>query len=233
MKRLILGLVVPLAFLGGMFIERVRPTPPAPNENLPFSSIIETTTGHRILPCVPETDPETRSVLDFLGANLPGLLSHFNKDDSPTNGLRRINEASRFFEDRLIEELSAHPDFTCRPATTTEGKKQRSGYPDLELIHLPSGRTTYLDPKLYEQTNRNSSLRTFYFEPKTRTSKILTDAHHLIIGIAHDGNDGSWKFLDWTLVDLSQFRVRLKREYQGSNRDLYREELIVGEGGIR
>jgi hypothetical protein len=31
----------------------------------------------------------------------------------------------------------------------------------------------------------------------------------------------------WDLVDLAQFRVKLKAEFQGSNRDLYRAEAIA------
>jgi hypothetical protein len=37
-----------------------------------------------------------------------------------------------------------------------------------------------------------------------------------------------WKFTRWDVVDLSQFKVKLKAEFQGSNRDLYRPEAIVG-----
>jgi len=36
-----------------------------------------------------------------------------------------------------------------------------------------------------------------------------------------------WKFTRWDLVDLSQFQVKLKAEFQGSNRDMYRPEAIV------
>jgi hypothetical protein len=31
----------------------------------------------------------------------------------------------------------------------------------------------------------------------------------------------------WDLVDLSQFTVKLKAEFQASNRDMYRPEAIV------
>ena len=37
-----------------------------------------------------------------------------------------------------------------------------------------------------------------------------------------------WKFVRWDLVDLSRFTVKLKAEFQGSNRDIYRPEAIVG-----
>ena len=91
-----------------------------------------------------------------------------------------------------------------------------------------TGRTVYLDPKLYEAESRSSTFRTFYFEPKTDTGKIHDDAAHLIVGFEHTGNAGAWRFTHWELVDLSKFRVRLKAEFQGSNRDMYRPEAIVG-----
>jgi len=37
------------------------------------------------------------------------------------------------------------------------------------------------------------------------------------IGIEHDGKTGAWKFLGWELVDLANFRVKLKAEFQASN----------------
>ena len=77
--------------------------------------------------------------------------------------------------------------------------------------------------------SRASTLRTFYYEPKVETSKIQDDAHHLIAGIEHDGRaGGQWTFLNWELVDVSGLRVNLKAEFQSSNRELYRPELIVG-----
>ena len=37
----------------------------------------------------------------------------------------------------------------------------------------------------------------------------------------------AWKFTRWDLIDLANFKVKLKAEFQGSNRDLYRPEAIV------
>jgi hypothetical protein len=39
--------------------------------------------------------------------------------------------------------------------------------------------------------------------------------------------NATWKFTRWDLVDLSHFKVKLKAEFQGSNRDMYRPEAIV------
>jgi hypothetical protein len=53
-----------------------------------------------------------------------------------------------------------------------------------------------------------------------------------LVGIEHDGNTGKWKFLRWHLVDLADFKVTLKAEFQASNRDLYVPNLIIGEGEV-
>jgi hypothetical protein len=100
-------------------------------------------------------------------------------------------------------------------------------------VDKPTGRVCYLDPKLYERGSRESSFRTFYFEPKQETNKVNDDAHHFIVGIEHDRSEGQgrgWKFVRWELVDLTHFRVRLKAEFEGSNRDMYRPEAVVGSG---
>ena len=103
----------------------------------------------------------------------------------------------------------------------------RQDYPDLRILDKASGRVLYLDPKLFERGSRASSLRTFYFEPKRETNKILNDAHHLIVGFEHDGEAGAWTFLGWELVDLANFRVKLKAEFQAANRDLYKPDAVL------
>jgi hypothetical protein len=86
--------------------------------------------------------------------------------------------------------------------------------------------------KLYVAGSRDSSFRAFYFEPKVATNKVRDDAVHLVVGFEHQPRekDGAWKFTRWDLVDLAQFKVRLKAEFQGSNRDMYRPEAIVATG---
>lgn len=197
---------------------------------VPFAEVVLATTGKRILPIDPESEVG-EDLLEVIGSALDAALASMNSPSSPTRHLRRINEASRFFEDAIAATIDAHPDFTCDYPKTAAGKSQRSGYPDLVITHRASGAVTYLDPKLFEDDSRNSSLRTFYYTPKTKTSKITHDAHHLLAGIEHDGNDGAWRFTRWQLVDLSKFEVRLKTEFQASNRDLYRDSLILRSGG--
>jgi len=103
----------------------------------------------------------------------------------------------------------------------------------LRIVDLETKRVFYLDPKLYAAGSRDSSFRTFYFEPKRTTNKARDHAVHFIVGFQHEPRDGSsspssmWKFTRWDLVDLSHFEVKLKAEFQGSNHDMYRTEAIV------
>jgi len=197
-------------------------------KGIPFADVIKATTGKRILAFNQKNEVD-RELLSKIGLAMDEVIKRMNATNSIAQKQRRINEVSSHFEDEMKRVLNETPGFACDYPHLASGKVQRSGYPDLRLVDKKTGRIIYLDPKLYEQKSRSSSLRTFYFEPKTDTNKVLDDAHHLIVGFAHDGKEsGHWKFLSWELVDLSQFKVRLKAEFQGSNRDLYQKEAIVG-----
>jgi hypothetical protein len=168
-------------------------------------------------------------MLDAIRAAADEAVKTHNATESPIRGLRRINEASRFFEDTIREHLDAHPALFCTVPRLADGSEQRTGYPDLRIEHVDSGTIAYLDPKLFEAGSRDSSLRTFYFTPRAETSKVRADAYHLLLGISHDGEDGAWTFTSWELIDLSKLQVRLKAEFQASNRDLYREVCRIAQ----
>jgi len=193
----------------------------------PFREVIQAATGKRVLP-IDTARVADRELVAKIGRALDAVLLKLNAPESPAKDRRRINEVSALFETAIKAELNAVEGFACDFPPLASGARQRSGYPDLRLVDRQTGRVVYLDPKLYERTSRLSSLRTFYFEPKRETNKILDDAHHLIVGIEHDGQTGAWKFLNWELVDLANFRVKLKTEFQASNRELYLPEAIVG-----
>ncbi len=193
-----------------------------------FADVIAATSGKRVLPIDPK-DAEDQRILAQIGIALDEVLAIMNAPESKTRSVKRVNEMSSHFENALLPKLNAIPGFACTLPTTTSGQKQRSGYPDLRLLDEASGRIFYLDPKLYAKGSRSSSFRTFYFEPKRATNKVNDDAHHLIVGIEHERDAaGVVKFARWELIDLAEFRVKLKAEFEGSNADLYRPEAVVG-----
>lgn len=187
-----------------------------------FSTVVEACSGMPVIPL--NESPAHKRVIAALEAALAETIRELNQADSPVRALRRINEASRFFEDGLMRRLNAMPAISCEVPVTRQGQRQRSGYPDLRLTDDQTGQVFYLDPKLVEQSSFSSTLRTFYFEPKDETLKITDPAVHLLIGISHDGKAGKWTFGDWKLSDLSHLKVRLKAEFQASNAELYRDQ---------
>ena len=194
---------------------------------LAFSDVIFDATGKRVLTIDPKNETDQRVIKQISGV-LDEVLKRMNASDSVIQKIPRINEVSSHFEDLLRELLNATPGLSCDVPHTAEDRAQRSGYPDLRLVDLETKRIFYLDPKLYAAGSRDSSFRTFYFEPKIATNKVRDDAVHLIAGFEHEPrSEGHWKFTRWDLVDLAHFKVKLKAEFQGSNHDIYRPEAVV------
>lgn len=186
-----------------------------------FADVVQATCGH---------DIKRFDLENPIHAELQTLILSFGTDISqemsqptaPVRKNRRINEASKYFEDAIRARFQGDRRFSCSIPKTREGKEQRSGYPDLRIEHLASGSVFYLDPKLFEESSKKSSFRTFYFEPG-KNHKITEDAVHLLMGFPHDGLTQRWIFGIPTLVDLHQLKVKLKTEFSASNRDLYKQ----------
>jgi hypothetical protein len=194
---------------------------------IPFGEVIFDATGKKIIPIDVQNETDQR-VIKQIATVLDEVVRRLNAPGSEIQGIPRINEVSSHFEDTMRKLLNAAPGFCCDFPYTADGRVQRSGYPDLRLVDQKTKRVFYLDPKLYASGSRESSFRTFYFEPKKSTNKVRDDAVHFVVGFEHaPGEDGHWKFTRWELVDLARFKVKLKAEFQGSNQDIYRPEAIV------
>ena len=185
-----------------------------------FADVVAASTGKKVI-TLDEKNPAHLRITTAIRKALDAAMIDLSRADSPVRKLRRINEASRFFEDLLLEKINHTPGLHCEIPPNKNGELQRSGYPDLKITDKESGIIAYLDPKLVEAKLINSTLRTFYYEPKHETLKINDDAIHLLCGIEHDGVESAWTFQKFHLVDLSSLRVRLKAEFQASNADLY------------
>ena len=182
---------------------------------------------------VDRADKDEQRILTTIGTVLDAVLADMNAPESKTRTAKRVNEMSSHFENAIQARLNATPGMKCDFPRTAAGRIQRSGYPDIVLKDQATGRVFYLDPKLFASGSKRSSFRTFYFEPKRETNKVTEDARHLIVGIEHDrAADGTVRFLRWELIDLSDFRVRLKAEFEGSNTDMYRPDAVVGTSSL-
>src|SRR5205085_4092398 len=174
--------------------------------SIPFSEVIFDSTGKRVLR-FDRNNPADQRVAKAISAACEETIKRLNGRNSPIQNVDRINEVSSHFEDSLRELLNTTPGLRCDFPLTTEGKVQRSGYPDLRIVDEESNRVFYLDPKLYAAGSRDSSFRTFYFEPKQATNKVRDDAVHFIVGFEHQQRekDIAWTFTRWDVVDLSHF----------------------------
>jgi hypothetical protein len=90
----------------------------------------------------------------------------------------------------MRELLNVAPGFICDFPRTADGHVQRSGYPDLRRVDQKTKRVFYLDPKLCAAGSRESSFRTFYFEPKKSTNKVRDDAVHFVVGLRACAREG-------------------------------------------
>lgn len=194
-----------------------------------FTDVIHAATGKKIIP-LNGKKPTHQLILKAVRNATKEARNELSSPNSPIRKLRRINEASRYFETLILKKLNQHPELQCGIPINNKGNQQSSGYPDMLITHTAADGTTthaYLDPKLFEEKSRASSLRTFYYEPRTHTNKIQHNALHLLIGISHDGKEGAWQFIGSEVCDLSHFHVRLKAEFQASNRELYRKPVLL------
>jgi hypothetical protein len=189
-----------------------------------FSEVAQACSGKKVIPL--DNSPPHLAVVNAIETALSSTIAELNLPDSPVRQLRRINEASRFFEEGILARINSMPGFHCEVPSNRTGVRQRSGYPDLKITHLSSGLVFYLDPKLVEQGSAASTFRSFYFEPKNETLKITDDAVHLLVGIEHDGKNQLWTFTGWRLIDVSSLHVRLKAEFQASNAEIYQKSVL-------
>ena len=198
-------------------------------DDVRFAAVVEAVSGCAVLPVEP-TEAIDGAMLAHLKTTLDGMLVALAEPGHAIHEVGRVNEISRYVEDYLLAHLPIDGVYECGIPANVSGKTQRSGYPDLRLVHIETGRVFYIDPKVFKQGSEDSSFRTFYFEPKRATNKILDEASHLIVGVAHGGKvDGRWRLQAWRIVDLIDFRVRLKAEFQSSNRELYLDAAVIGE----
>jgi hypothetical protein len=99
-----------------------------------FSQVVESSSGKKVLPFSKE-NPIHNAVLTEIKSAVEIAIVTLNKPDSPIMKLRRINEASRYFEDIILAEIDRHPKLSCTIPKNKQGKAQRSGYPDMRIEH--------------------------------------------------------------------------------------------------
>ena len=215
---------LPVAAAEKELLQKSAPKAPRHGQSEAFPDLIKRTTGSQVI-AFDQGNPVHDEILKVISEAAAVTTAHFNQRPSPLAQVKRINEASRYFEDQLLQTIDDQPAFSCRRPLNREGKVQHSGYPDLQVTHHQSGTVAYLDPKLFKLGTEGSSFRSFYFQPNPKTLKVNTDALHLLLGFSHDGKPRRWRFQSAKVVDLSQLSLTLKEEYAASNKELYQKAL--------
>ena len=98
---------------------------------IPFSEVIFDATGKRVLAFNPKNETDLR-VVKQISVVLDEVMSQLNSPASVIQGIPRINEVRSHFEDLMRELLNKTPGLTCDFPKTSEGRLQRSSYPDLD-----------------------------------------------------------------------------------------------------
>jgi len=172
--------------------------------NIPFSYVIKMTTGCNVYPV---TDMDS-SIIQEIYKAARGVVEESKSEDFTS---LRPNEISNRLEDMLRTKLKG---------VIPENKV--AGYPDI-LIER-GGKSYYVEVKLAEEEQLNSSFRTFYYEPVELT-KVTRNACHIIVGFIHRKRS----VIGFKIIDASKINVNLKSEFNANNMELYKRENILKE----
>tara|TARA_Y100000991_G_C21859802_1_gene300399 strand:- start:30 stop:668 length:639 start_codon:yes stop_codon:yes gene_type:complete len=184
-----------------------------------FRDVIDAATGQKIMPFDDNSNQILEEIKSWLDGNLNELSNLIEMDY-----VGRPNELGNYLERVLIARLDESLNFSVDMPTTEQGHKQAAGYPDGIIFDSMRNQVVYFDVKIFQEKTRNTTLRSFYYQP-TNQSKILHDAPHFLIGFVVESLSGDNRspfiIRDYELVDIYNLEVNFKAEFNASNKDLY------------
>ena len=192
---------------------------------IPFSEVIAATTGKKIIPFDPK-DADDQRILAKIGVAMDEVLRQASAPDSELKTIKRINEVSSHFEDADANHAQCHARLYLRFPTDRirrDSALRLSRFAARRQSHRPH---LLSRPKALCERHRNSSFRTFYFEPKRDTNKVNDDAHHLIVGIEHDRDEARMEVSALGTCRSRPFPGETEGRIPGQQRDLYQPEAI-------
>lgn len=202
-----------------------------PLKNVPLNLVIESLSGHKILPFKPR-DKKDKDLLVTLTKVAVKAGSTVNK-----TGIRRArpNEVGNDIEPYVKKALELF-GYKAQTPTTSKGNKKTTGYPDIEFTDKYK-RINYLECKTYNKENIDTTQRSFYLSP-SESFKVTTDAHHLVLSyeIYVDGRvrgKNIYKCKNWKIISVEELLVDVKYEFNSDNRRLYAKKSILAEGVVR
>jgi len=179
-------------------------------DRLKWRDVIKAACGKKVL----AFNKDTTEAINILDMWIRENLHFLQREGLTYEG--RINEFGNFMEKQL-EKKFEHKDLKFLPVLNSNGKSQSSGYPDYKMGYKKN--IIYGDCKVISTKTKTSSLRSFYYQP-TKTGKVLEDAPHFLLVFIREGKDGNnppFKIVDYKIVDLYDFTVSFKAEFQANN----------------
>lgn len=184
-----------------------------------FRDVINAATGHQIIPFDDNSNQILEEIKSWLDLNLKELSNLIEMDY-----VGRPNELGNYLERVLMARLDESLNFSVDMPRTEQGHKQATGYPDGIIVDHMRNQVVYFDVKIFQEKTRNTTLRSFYYQP-TNQSKILHNAPHFLVGFVVESLSGDNRspfiIKDYELVDIYNLEVNFKAEFNASNRDLY------------
>lgn len=183
--------------------------------SVPFPMIVKASSGFDVIPINLE-DPKDKELLKTLNRILNSYLSTLKKTHGRLEG-DRPNEVGSRIEAGLVHEMKSSP-LKVRQLI-------KKGYPDIEISE-ENGRLTYMEVKTSSSVEP-SDLRYFYY---SSGEKIKGNARHLLLNIAISKvpNSGNiWKVEKCSISDLSKLSVKLKAEFNATQRDLADKSMEI------
>ncbi len=204
-----------------------------PLKNIPFKIAIKAMSGCDVIP-FDKNNPNDEQLLEDLIAATKIATKNANERGIFT---RRENEVGNHIEPFMIEALNQIGLIANKPETK-EGRKKAVGYPDIFLKDR-NGRPNYIECKTYNERNYQTTQRSFYFSPAERPTdfKVIYDARHLVVSfkIERAEREGKRSFIPvfWKIFSTDSLIGQIKHEFNSTNKQMYRDEALLAEGGIR
>lgn len=204
-----------------------------PLKNIPFKIAMKAISGCNVIP-FDKNNPDDKQLLKDLIEAAKIATKNANKEGIFA---RRVNEVGNHIEPFMIDALNQIGLTADRPKTKN-GKKKAVGYPDI-FLKDSKGRPIYIECKTYNERNYQTTQRSFYFSPAKRSTdfKVIYDALHLIVSfkIEMDIRQGKKAFVPvyWKIFSTNSLIGQIKYEFNSTNKQMYTDEALLAEGGIR
>jgi hypothetical protein len=173
--------------------------------NISFVEVIRQIEGKEVIKF---ENPELLQILETVCTNIIAPVN-------ASGYTGRINEFGNHVEPFFITGCR-QLNLECNKPVNTNGYVTNSGYPDCLLTY--NNEHYYIEIKTYTDSNKKTSLRSFYYSP-LKTSKITLDACHLLIGfVTIKRNNGYALSGSFSVVDLFNIGLTLKTEFNTNNK---------------